>query len=167
MLVRACYSDNRSFLFFVDPNPSYNRIIKVYDSFSDTRVKPSFSSSSAIEIKRIETINITGGKYCKSENLVRDGLRHNKHGDIQKFECRDCKRYFTINIAFETMKHNPQGITTAMQLYFSGESLRNVAHSLKLIGVEVSHQTIYNWIDKYTALMNKYLDKITPKISTS
>ena len=54
-----------------------------------------------------------------------------------------------------------------MQLYFSGESLRNVSHSLKLIGVEVSHQTIYNWIDKYTALMNKYLDKIAPIVSTS
>ena len=65
------------------------------------------------------------------------------------------------------MKHNPKGITTAMQLYFSGESLRNVAHSLKLIGVEVSHQTIYNWIDKYTTLMEKYLDKITPKVSTA
>jgi len=65
------------------------------------------------------------------------------------------------------MKHNPQGVTTAMQLYFSGESLRNVAHSLKLIGMDVSHQTIYNWIDKYTALMEKYLDKITQKISTS
>jgi hypothetical protein len=42
------------------------------------------------------------------------------------------------------MKHNPQGITTAMQLYFSGESLRNVARSLKLKRVEVSHQAIYN-----------------------
>jgi transposase-like protein len=63
------------------------------------------------------------------------------------------------------MKHNPQGITTAMQLYFSGESLRNVAKSLKLLGVQVSHQTIYNWIEKYTALMEKYLDKITPQVS--
>jgi len=63
------------------------------------------------------------------------------------------------------MKHSPQGITTAMQLYFSGESLRNVAKSLKLIGVEVSHQTIYNWISKYTALMQKYLEKITPNVS--
>jgi putative transposase len=62
------------------------------------------------------------------------------------------------------MKHNPQGITTAMQLYFSGESLRNAAHPLKLIGMDVSHQTIYNWIDKYTGLMNKYLDKITPNV---
>ena len=65
------------------------------------------------------------------------------------------------------MKHNPQGITTAMQLYFGGESLRNVANSLKLIGMEVSHQTIYNWINKYTSLMGKYLDKTTHKVSTS
>src|SRR3972149_2144360 len=63
------------------------------------------------------------------------------------------------------MKHNPQAITTAMQLYFSGESLRNTARSLKLIGAEVSHQTIYRWIAKYTALMRKYLDKITPQVS--
>ena len=81
--------------------------------------------------------------------LVRDGARHNKHGDIQKFECRDCKRYFTINIGFEKMKHNPQDVTTDIQLYFSREKLRNVARSLALIGVEVSHQTIYNWTDKY------------------
>jgi transposase-like protein len=63
------------------------------------------------------------------------------------------------------MKHNPQGITTAMQLYFSGESLRNTARSLRLLGVQVSHQTGYNWIEKYTALMAKYLDKITPQVS--
>jgi len=63
------------------------------------------------------------------------------------------------------MKHSPQGITTAMQLYFSGESLRNTARSLRLIGVEVSHQTIYAWIEKYTGLMEKYLDKITPNVS--
>jgi transposase-like protein len=63
------------------------------------------------------------------------------------------------------MKHNPKGVTTVMQLYFSGESLRNVAKSLRLLGVEVSHQTVYNWIAKYTALMEKYLDKITPQVS--
>lgn len=59
----------------------------------------------------------------------------------------------------------PQGITTAMQLYFSGESLRNTARSLRLLGVQVSHKTIYDWIEKYTGLMEKYLDKITPQVS--
>jgi transposase-like protein len=63
------------------------------------------------------------------------------------------------------MKHNPQGITMAMQLYFSGESLRNTARSLRLIGVEVSYRTVLNWINKYTGLMEKYLDKITPQVS--
>jgi transposase-like protein len=63
------------------------------------------------------------------------------------------------------MKHNPQAITTAMQLYFSGESLRNVSRSLRLIGAQVSHQTIYRWIARYTVLMQKYLDKITPQVS--
>ena len=54
-----------------------------------------------------------------------------------------------------------------MQLYFSDESLRNVAKSLKLLGVQVSHMTIYRyrWIAKYTELMQKYLDKITPQVS--
>ncbi len=77
------------------------------------------------------------------------------------------KRYFTINIGFEKMKHNPQVITTAMQLYFSGESLRRTARSIKLLGIEVSHQTIYNWIEKYTSLMDKYLEKIVSKVSTA
>jgi len=103
--------------------------------------------------------------FCRSERIKKDGLRRNKYGDIQKFRCLDCGRYFTINFGFERMKHNPQGITTAMQLYFSGESLRNTARSLKLLGVQVSHQTVYNWIAKYTALMRKYVEKITPQVS--
>ena len=69
-----------------------------------------------------------------------------------------------MNLGFEKMKHNPKGITTAMQLYFSGESLRNVSKSLKLLGMDVTHQTIYNWIKKYTNLMNKYLEKIVPQV---
>ena len=63
------------------------------------------------------------------------------------------------------MKHNPQAITSAMQLYFSGESLRNTMKSLKLLGVEVSHQTVYNWINKYVSLMQKYVERIVPNVS--
>jgi transposase-like protein len=113
----------------------------------------------------IQPIVIDACLYCKSKAIFKDGLRHNKYGDIQKWNCRSCGRYFTINIGFERMKHNPQGITTAMQLYFAGESLRNVTRLLRLIGVEVSYQTVWNWIQKYTALMEKYLERITPQVS--
>jgi len=129
-------------------------------------VELSFALRRQIEARIIEPItDINACIFCKSVKIVKDGLRHNKHGDIQKFHCRGCGRYFTINLGFEKMKHNPQGITTAMQLYFSGESLRSTARSLKLIGVEVSHKTIYNWIQKYIGLMEKYLGKITPQVS--
>jgi transposase-like protein len=54
-----------------------------------------------------------------------------------------------------------------MQLYFSGESLRNTARSLRLLGVVVTHKTVFMWIKKYTALMQKYVEKITPQISNT
>jgi putative transposase len=104
-------------------------------------------------------------KSTKNLSTMKFGIRHNNHGDIRKFKCKSCNRFFSINIGFAKMKHNPQGITTAMQLYFSGESLRNTAESLRLIGVDVSYQTIYNWIRKYTTLMNEYLEQIQPKVS--
>ncbi len=116
-----------------------------------------------VKIEPIE--NISECVYCGSSNLKRDGIRRNKAGTIQKFYCRDCHRYFTFNIGFEKMKHNPQAVTSAMQLYFSGESLRNTMKSLKLLGVEVSHQTVYNWIHKYVSLMTEYVEKIIPNVS--
>jgi len=52
-----------------------------------------------------------------------------------------------------------------MQLYFSGESLRNTAESVTLIGMDVSHQMVYSWIKKYVTLMARYLEKISPNVS--
>ena len=118
-----------------------------------------------VEVRKIEPIvSITNCMYCGSPNIVKDGIRHNKHGDIQKYHCRECERYFSFNIGFEKMKHNPQAVTTAMQLYFSGESLRNTQRSLRLLGVQVSHQTVYNWIKKYVTLMKEYVEKLKPKV---
>jgi transposase-like protein len=113
----------------------------------------------------IQPIEIDSCIFCHGKNLKKYGLRHNKYGDIQRFLCEDCEKTFSVNLGFERMKHNPQAVTTAMQLYFSGESLRNTARSLRLLGVQVSHKTVYLWIKKYTGLMEKYLDKITPQVS--
>ena len=113
----------------------------------------------------IEQIAISECIFCHSANIKKYGVRHNKRGDIQRFLCVGCGKTFSINIGFERMKHNPQAITTAMQLYFSGESLRNTQRSLRLLGVEVSHQTVYNWIKKYVGLMEKYIEKLKPKVS--
>lgn len=113
----------------------------------------------------IEPVVISDCPFCHSTDIKKFGIRHNKSGDIQRFVCGKCDKTFSINIGFERMKHNPQAITTAMQLYFSGESLRNTKNSLKLLGVQVSHQTVLNWIEKYTNLMKEYVDKLKPQVS--
>jgi transposase-like protein len=116
--------------------------------------------------KRITPIeNVGECVYCHSSEIVKDGVRHNKHGDLQVYLCRKCQKHFTINLGFEGMRATPQIITSAMQLYFTGESFRNVQKFLKLQGVKVSHVAVYTWIKKYTALMTQYLAKITPNVS--
>jgi len=128
-------------------------------------VQISFAVRQRVEAHVIEPLSFEACIYCRSTSIIRWGLRHNQYGDIQKFSCKSCGRFFTVNLGFEKMKHSPQAITTAMQLYFSGESLRNTSRSLRLIGAQVSHQTIYRWIAKYTELMQKYVDKLTPQVS--
>jgi transposase-like protein len=113
----------------------------------------------------IKPVEINRCLFCHSEDVVETGIRRNKEYAILRFKCHSCGRTFSVNIGFERMKHNPKGITTAMQLYFSGGSLRNTMRALQLMGVNVSHQTVYNWITKYAELMQKYLDKITPHVS--
>ena len=125
------------------------------------KVREQVRKENAITIEPVNPLKCT---QCCSNKIVKYGIRHNKYGDIQRFSCKNCHKRFTINLGFEKMRATPQAITSAMQLYFTGESLRSVQKFIKLQGVEVSHQTIYNWIQKYTKLMKKYIDKIVPQV---
>jgi transposase-like protein len=127
-----------------------------------------FSQSLRAEVavnRVIPEINAKNCLYCGSDDIVKDGVRHNKHGDLQIYLCRNCGHNFTINLGFERMRATPQIITSAMQLYFTGESLRNVQKFLNLQGVKVSHVAILKWIKKYVRLMENYLEKIKPNVS--
>ncbi|MBS3923513.1 MAG: IS1/IS6 family transposase [Nitrosarchaeum sp.] len=116
---------------------------------------------SKVTINPISTIECT---FCHGANLKKYGIRKNKSGDIQRFLCVDCTKTFSVNLGFEKMRSNPQTITSALQLYFTGESLRGIQKFLRLQGKQVSHKTIYKWIKKYTKLMQTYLDNIIPQV---
>lgn len=103
--------------------------------------------------------------FCASEQIVRHGLRHNKYGNLQRLSCKTCGKRFSQNYGFQGMKAPPQIITSAMQLYFTGESFRNVQKFLRLQGVNVSHVAVYRWIRKYIGLMDSYLAQIKPNVS--
>ena len=147
------------------PDNTYRHVIckHIFAVDFSTQIRKEVAVVKATRV--IQEVNASNCQWCGSTNLKKDGIRKNKTGNIQKFYCRNCHRYFTINIGFERMKHNPQAITSAMQLYFSGESLRNTMESLELLGVKVSHQTVFNWIKKYTLLMKNYAEKLVPSVS--
>jgi transposase-like protein len=114
---------------------------------------------------KIEPVGVQSCLFCSSGNVVKHGILHNESGDVQRYSCKDCGKRFSQNLGFERMKTSPESITQAMQLYFTGESLRNVQKFLRLQGVNVSHVAVYYWIRKYVGIMGRYLDQITPQLS--
>ena len=100
---------------------------------------------------------------CKSDKVIRYGIRHNKCGDIQRYRCKECNYKFIINIGFERNRANPKAVTVALDLYFKGVSLRKVCDHLKQFhDVEVTHVTIIKWMRKFVDTVKPFVDSITP-----
>ena len=119
------------------------------------------------EVKKkhvIETVDVSLCQFCGSDNVSKWGVRHNKNYDLQIYRCKSCSKKFSINLGFEGMKATPEIITSAMQLYFTGESLRGVQKFIRLQGINVNHTTVYRWIKKYTKMMDDYLSTITLQV---
>ncbi|MGD6809896.1 MAG: SWIM zinc finger family protein [Candidatus Bathyarchaeia archaeon] len=132
-----------------------------------------FSQSIRAEVKVnkpstiIQEVNVHQCQYCHSDQIVKNAIRHNQNGSIQRYKCKTCGKRFSINLGFQKLKATPQIVTSAMQLYFTGESYRNVQKFLKLQGINVDHSTILRWVKKYTRLMNTYLEKIKPNVGNT
>jgi putative transposase len=100
---------------------------------------------------------------CKSESIIKCGIRHNKSGDIQRYRCKECTHKFIVNIGFEKSRANPKAVTVALDLYFKGVSLRKVCDHLKQFhNVAVTHVSIINWISKFVDTVKPYVDSISP-----
>jgi transposase-like protein len=105
-------------------------------------------------------------KFCGSENIVKRGYRKTERGKVQRFVCKDCKRFFIVDEGFEKMKATPQTVTVALDLYFKGISMRAIVDHIKqFYGIEVSHVAVYKWIRKYIQLLKEYADQLVPKVS--
>ena len=44
------------------------------------------------EFKIMERAKLNLCKYCSSGNIIKKGMRKNKRGNTQKYQCRDCTR---------------------------------------------------------------------------
>lgn len=103
-------------------------------------------------------------KYCDSGRITKNGMRKNKTGTIQIFKCLDCNKQFSENIGFEKMRYNDSIVTGALQMYYSGMSVRDIENHYEMLGIKVDHSSIYDWICKYSTLTSTYLNQIVPRV---
>ena len=81
-------------------------------------VEFSLAIRSEVEASVVKEITSVSCIPCNSDRIVKKAKRYNDHGTIQRYLCKICGKRFSFNIGFEKMKHNPQGVTTAIATLF-------------------------------------------------
>ncbi|MAE43351.1 hypothetical protein CMO93_06250 [Candidatus Woesearchaeota archaeon] len=87
--------------------------------------------------------------FCSSHNIIKKGVRKNKQQKIQKYQCKYCKKYFTI----QNIKHK----TYPIKIILKAISTYNLGHTLektkdiinKRYNLAITAPTILTWINQY------------------
>jgi transposase-like protein len=100
-------------------------------------------------------------KYCDSENVVKNG----KIKGEQVFKCKACGHRFTEGSEFPKMRVQARIISSSIDLYFEGLSVRKIQTQIdKLFGVHVSQMAVWKWIMKYSRLVSQYVETLSPQL---
>ena len=102
----------------------------------------------------------------RSHLIVRRGYYKSRSGLVQRYQCKRCGAKFGARTGFNDVKYAATIVTTALDLYFKGLSLRSIAdHINQIHGYHLSHLTIYRWTRKYVKLIVQYTNQLQPKVS--
>jgi len=104
--------------------------------------------------------------FCKSENIVKWCKRKTKNEIKQRYKCKNCSKCFTINDGFYRMKKSRQLITSCLDLYFNGLSLRKIRYHIRQFTLDgVSHMSVWRWIIKFSKIIKSFTDSLEPNLS--
>jgi putative transposase len=104
-------------------------------------------------------------EVCGSGDVMLSGKRLNKSGAIRRYRCRTCGACFTGRDGFQKRRADPDVIARALDLYFRGVSLRQVAaHLEQTYGLTLSPMTVYRWITHYSGLAAEWMDGQKAKV---
>ena len=93
---------------------------------------------------------------CKSDNVIKQGFRHNKSGRKQKYLCKICGKHFVPDDGFKRMRFKPKSIVRAIHLHTDGLSLSKVQnHLYQHDNIKVSRWAIAQWVKKYSKSIKK------------
>jgi transposase-like protein len=101
-------------------------------------------------------------RFCGSTNLSRYG----SYKDKQYYICNDCGSKSAETDTFPKMRHSKDLIVRALTYYYNGMSCRNICHTFNdMRGLDISPSTVWNWIIKYSELVNNYVMFFEPRLS--
>ncbi len=105
---------------------------------------------------------------CGSGDVERAGVRQNKSGPVRRFKCRVCGHNYSGREGFHNRRSDPELIAKALDLYFRGTSLRQVAdHFAQAYGLKVSDTTVYRWVAHYGRLAAEWMASQGAKVGTT
>jgi transposase-like protein len=91
---------------------------------------------------------------CGAIDVVKRGLRRNKHNKAQLYRCNVCRRTFVEPTGFERMRFTPEIIARAIHQHEDGFSLSKVQNHLwQHDNVRVTRATIARWVHKYAVFL--------------
>jgi transposase-like protein len=100
-------------------------------------------------------------KNCESENVVKNGTVKG----VQVYKCKDCGHRFTEGSDFPRMRTQSRIISSSIDFYFEGLSVRKIQTQIKkLFGVDVSQVAVWKWIMKYSKLVSQYVETLSPQL---
>ncbi len=104
--------------------------------------------------------------WCQSPDIKKNGFNYAPDYKVQKYRCLSCKKIFSFTDRLPKNHVTSEIVSLCIDLYLKGLSYRVIKQQIiEEFNLKVSHVTIYNWIQEYTTLMKKYVDKLNPKVS--
>lgn len=106
---------------------------------------------------------------CGASHYIKKGFRPTlDRGEIQKYKCLECGKYFTNDEGFYRMRNSEEKITQGIDLYFSNLSSRKVRnHFRRHLDHNASHETILNWCRRYAFKVQQFAETLNPQIGGS
>lgn len=105
--------------------------------------------------------------HCNGIEAVKRGIsKTKKRGNQQRMLCKSCGKTFIADTGFWKMKNKGEIISMCIDMYLSNLSSRKMRNQLKRhFGIKISHVTILDWVRKYVLKVQKFINRLKPKLS--
>ena len=101
---------------------------------------------------------------CASVETIHFGKRRTQTAVVSRFLCRRCGHRFTGREGFLRRRSDPRTIAIAVDLYFRGLSVRQVADHLgQAHGLAVAPSTVYAWVAEGSRRAARWMDSLGPR----